>query len=186
MDKFKNLLITLTIVAAVGVVIIAATSAVSQGQGNGNQQPRNVNVVNPVASPVPVRDVSVPVPFQRTISDTNGIPDGTFGTGFSINIPEGKFAVVEHVSFIAELPLGQAARALVSCQGTTFTGTAFLRMPFEPQGIYDGMSLLVANSPVRCYAAGNNGISTSVQRNMTTSTTGEISFTVSGYLLDHP
>jgi len=190
MDKLKKSLIVITIVVALGLVIISVTSSTSQGQGGGNQPLFNVNVINPAAAPVPVRDVSVPVPFQRTL--TTDLSDGDGGPSFTIDVPEGKLAAIEHVSFGARLPIGQVARAHLTCQGgAPTTGHVNFAIPFESQGVFDSgslgpMSTLVANSPVRCYADGDSSVLGEVTRNSTTGETGEISFSVSGHLIDHP
>ena len=184
-----------SLAALAGLALVAGLAALlaptsTQGQGKGSPPTQNVNVVN---TPLPVNDVSVPVPFQKSSEFVN-MPDGERFRSFSTDIPEGKLLVVEHVSFRAQLPPGQAVTASLTCQGGTGLSPATFRIPFELEGTFDvevggtvvGMSEFVANSPVRCYADGSSGLLSQVQRNSPTGAAGRINFSFSGHLVDKP
>ena len=183
----KSLLALAGLALAVGLIALFTPT---RTQGQGGPPTQNVNVVN---TPLPVKDVSVPVPFQSSNEFVN-MPDGESVRNFSFDIPEGKMLVVEHVSFRAELPPGQAAAATLRCQGGLAIDPAHFRIPFELEGTFPvevgetvvGLSLFVANSPVRCYADGSQGLAASVLRNSTTGAAGRINFSFSGHLVAQP
>jgi hypothetical protein len=161
----------LLVAAAIGLLSLTLILAdVPPAMGD---KPVDVNVVNPIASPVPVVTVPIRELHQESKNATFTEPSFTF----DIDVPSGKRLIVESASVRVRLPPGQRAHASVGGNFSTGVGTQFLSLSF--QGTFDGQDVYTTTQPVRLYVNPAGGLF-SVVRTGAGSVFAEVSF--AGYL----
>src|SRR5213083_3739953 len=144
--------------------------------------PSNVNVVNTTASPVPVRDVDNPARQPFEAQGMGGFADGASTTGdiTIATVPAGKRLVIEYVSMVGAMPLGE--RILLA--GTKDDGTVddpVVTVPTESGTNADGtLDYFIASQLVRVYMDPGR-INCSAERNSTVGANpNSVRFTISG------
>jgi hypothetical protein len=169
------------------IVLLSAASFASparaQGQGsNETQKTPNVTVVNRPTNPVPVRNVDGPT-RQPVLTVLNGFDD-TAGVIYAV--PAGKLLVIEYLSARAKLPHDQGV-AEAGCT-TRLLGVPPVSTYFESTHMASSSSqeFFISSKLVRLYAAAETHVSVFLKRLPQTTGTGQVLFTLHGYLVDVP
>jgi hypothetical protein len=169
-----------SLVGVGATVILVAVSSLVVGQVAA-ENPSSTLVINPSDNPALVRDVDNPwnAPFQVAIRrDTTAEEFAVF----TVAVPSGKLLVVQHVSARVSVPIGQQAKATMSCQGQAGGGVATHSLIMSHLGTFEGMDEFAASLAVSCYASGSNGMLIGIVRNSNASPMTDIEVSVSGHL----
>jgi hypothetical protein len=105
----------------------------------------------------------------------------TTSFNFSIDVPAGKWLIIESASARVSVPPGQRARASVSGNFPTGVGAQYLTL--ELQGTFNGVDVYTTTQPVRLYVSEIGGIF-SVSRDGAGNAFAEVS--IVGFLEDVP
>lgn len=141
-----------------------------------------VRVTNPSSDPVLVRDINNPAlePFHTTIlADAD---DGSAVGREHLSIPTGKLLVVENVSAVVSLPIGQKVIRLGVKTEIPHMGLVEHFIPSQFQGTQTAdRDIFIAGQPMRLYA--DPQLNVAFERD---SFDGHASaqFAISGYLVD--
>ena len=194
-------LIILCVVAFVGLIVAPAGQA---GPPGG----KNVNIVNPLPLPITgelsatvkgdVNVVNQPTvdarqsglwmfgiaPREPYIAELfTTLEDGTWASPSGPllpAVPDGKQAVIEHVSVIAVMPDGQTATGIEIYSGV---GSHFLAM--IPQGTdMEGRSVFVTSQPLRAYLGSGTSMAFTLRRGPTNHGNAFFEMVATGYLID--
>jgi len=151
----------------------------------GNQP--TVTVATSTPTPLLVRDVDNPArqPFQDQETATFDALN-PFTNVDSVPVPAGKQLVIEHVSVITTLPVGQklliaSVQPFVGGMGTGH----FLTVIAQGTNAAGTADYSVASQDIRLYADPGLPISFHAERNGTAGT-GSVTFEISGYLINMP
>jgi hypothetical protein len=150
-------------------------------------QPENPKPVEVVNTP----SVAVVDNAHRAFMRRGECPfaDGDFSCGDTMEIPAGTRLVIEAFSVQAFVPSGQRAFVVLRTGRRTAEGTEYVRhmVPLTPQGqSISGDSIYAGFESSRLYSdhgAGDVAIAFEARRNDTVGT-GNVSWSVSGYLVD--
>ena len=185
MRILKSPLTLVGIIALLGAASFASP-AKAQGQGgNDVQKTPNVTVVNRPTNPVQVRSVDDPTrqPVSAEVELT--LLDGFQDTaGVIYAVPPGKLLVIEYFSARAKLLHDQGV-AEVGCT-TRLSGVPPVSTYFEATHMASSSAqeFFVASKLVRLYAAAETHVSVFLKRLPQTTGTGQVLFTLHGYLVD--
>ncbi len=207
MDKIKNSIIIFFGITALVGLIGAVVPTTTQGQGGGSSKDVNVvnsptvqaqqsgawnvgiagtptvNIGSTTANPVWVRDVNdARQPYlSQTFADFTAGEATASGT-FSV-VPTGKRLVVEHVSVYGGIPTGQKLFALITRENNT--NHAVVLHPQANFPAFGGADQFVASEEMKLYFDAGTTPGAFANRNSTTGS-GNLIFTISGYLVDVP
>jgi hypothetical protein len=188
MHFFKKSPLILTGIIALLSALSFASPAKAQGPGgNDTQKTPNVTVVNRPTNPVPVRNVDgptrQPVSAEVELTVLSGF-DETAGVIYAV--PAGKLLVIEYLSARAKLPHDQGI-AEIGCTTRLF-GVPPVSTYFEATHMSGSSSqeFFVTSKLVSLYAAPETHVSVFLKRLPQTTGTGQVLFTLHGYLVDAP
>ncbi len=143
---------------------------------------KDVIVANPDSQPVPVKNVENPDKLPRLLStyEMHFAVGENQKTGYMGYVPAGKRWVIEHVSAIAKMPLGQVPMVSVLIYGGTISGNVHWVI-FQPQGD----QYYIASQPLKLRLEGGELLALNFWRSSTDSA-ADVSVYVSGYEIDYP
>lgn len=174
---------------AIAVVLLCPELVSGQGQGGGGetQKTQNVTIVNRPINPVPVRDVDNPArqPVSAEVELT--LIDGFQNTaGVIYAVPPGKSLVIEYFSARAKLPHAQAI-AEIGCT-INQSNAPSVSTYFEATHMTStsAQEFFVSSKLVRIYAGSESHVSVFLKRLPLATGTGEVLFSIQGYLVDVP
>lgn len=183
----RSLVALISVLALIGLVALVTPHST---QGQGNPHTLDVNVTNPIDSPVPVREVGGPVSIPVQISVNVLMTGGDTSADEDVyTVPLGKRLVIEHVSLNSEnLDPGNAVSARVFTQMLGQNPSAH-PLDVRVQVPVDG-PLFVANHPLLAYA--DSGLTVKVivrvdqPQGSVSSSFSALNGTMSGHLEDLP
>jgi hypothetical protein len=166
-------------------VVVEGTTTISGTVSIGNQPSvslapgANVTVSGRRTVPVFVRDLDNPArqPFEADVSVT--VPDTFGGQNAVITIvPVGKMLVVEHVSVISFLPLGQKFSGSVNINFARYH-----HLVSTARGAFGSADLFEISQPIRLYVGPGATLNARADRDIAMGA-GQARFTISGYMVD--
>lgn len=175
----------LAIVFAVSFV----TLVYGQGQGGNNdgQKTQNVTIVNRIANPVPVRDVDNPaqqsVSVEVELTLLNGFQD-TAGVIYAV--PTGKLLVIEYLSARTKLPHAQAIAEIGCTINQSNAPSVSTYVEATHMTSTSSQEFFVSSKLVRIYAGSESHVSVFLKRLPLTTGTGQVLFSIQGYLVAVP
>lgn len=145
-----------------------------------------VNLSNPGANPLPVRDVNNPAyqPFQTEavffFTQGHDVVSGTL----PVTVPAGKRLVVEHASAHVQLPVGQRMNIWVSAgpNADEFT-RIWLVVTWQMTNELGNEDTLVASQPLRLYAQNGDRVQVAGFRSSSIGG-GQVIFDIAGHFVD--
>lgn len=173
----------LGIIACVGLLLVPASVI---GAPAGPPEGLNVNVVNQPT--VDARQSGVwkcgIVPWEPYVAELYqvfGDGVGASPSDYSVpEVPEGKQAVIEHVSLIAVLQDDQTVTGL-----EVFSNEFHHFLSMNPQGRdFEGHPVFVTSQPLRAYLSSGTALRVQFRRGPTWTGTATVEMHVTGYLID--
>lgn len=159
-------------------ILIVVLSFFGVQSSQAEPKPTHVIVDNAVANPAQVRDVDNPARQPFSGSQNATFQPGSRDAIFSVPPPpSGKQLVIESVTVNALIPTGQ------NLWSASLNHNPLIIVPQGDVGT--GFDAFTASQQVRLYLAAGDSITFIVSRNSTTGS-GVVGGTVSGYLVDVP
>ena len=196
-------------IGAGALVTITASLAPVMAAAQSQAPPRDVQVVNTTASPVPTVAVgTTAVSGSVTIANTEGaaipvitvndkavtpwhrrvqinLPDGTRNSGAPITVPAGQRLVIENVSTYCFVPAAQKIVHVRIDYDLMAATPPALFLPVADQGQLDAQRLFMGNEHTRLYFDGEITMLARAFRDDTVGTAGCV-MTVDGYVVNMP
>lgn len=163
-------------IVTASLIIIVSLLGIQPSQAGPKSSP--VTVDNTVADPVPVRDVDNPARQPFSSSQNAFFSPGSRDAIFDLPLPpSGKQLVIESVTVNALIPTGQ------NLWSASINHNPLIIVPQGDVG--SGNDAFTASQQFRLYVTSQGSITFIVSRNSSTGS-GVVQGTISGYLVDMP
>jgi hypothetical protein len=188
-ERFRKSLPIPPGLVAVLVMLLFAQPVYGQGQSanNDTQKTQNVTVVNRPANPVQVRDVDnpaqQPVSVEVELTLLNGFQDTA---GVIYGVPPGKLLVIEYFSARAKLPHTQTIAEIGCTINQNNAPSVSTYVEATHMTSTSAQEFFVSSKLVRIYAGSESHVSVFLKRLPLTTGTGQVLFSIQGYLVDVP